>query len=266
MANCVCKGCGRRMECTAEELCEVCEVPVENLQAGDERLEILQMADQVPEPPPLERNSYGGMVEVEEAPTLPECVECDGPCTWTPPTDRWARWHEESPGLTYDDGKPPLALIPKLPLELVADVFGKGASKYAMHNWRAGIQVSRNLSCALRHIYAYNEGEDLDPELGTNHLANAIVRLMFVIETAAKHPEMDDRWCPGSAAWIAELVTEPETPSVSEPAGLHGPLCLACGQPGRFEYVMPDGVTGHYYCWDCKFPRDYPMQGKTAYD
>ena len=257
MALCTCLSCGRHIDCDPDQLCELCATdllpPVADLQAGDERMEILQMAD---EKPLLTRNSYGVMVEVEptDKPFKSVCEDPNCGCR----NKKASAAAAKSPGLTFDDGKSPLALLPKLPLELVADVFGKGASKYAMHNWRAGIQVTRNLSCALRHIFAYNEGEDLDPELGTNHLANAIVRLMFVIETAATHPEMDDRY-------LGNLRVNP-VPN-SEPVSTEGPLCLACGQPMQFEYTMPDGVTRHYFCASCKFPRDYPpMRGETAYD
>ena len=293
MALCKCKICLRVIDCDPDQLCELCATDllpgstaqsVADPQAGDERMEIFQMADSLP----------------TDKPFRSVCKDADCGC-------RSKKAAAKSPGWTFDEGKAPLALLPRLPLELVADVFGKGASKYAMHNWRAGIQITRNLSCALRHIYAYNEGEDLDPELGTNHLANAIVRLMFVLETAVKHPEMDDRWREGNRADIATPWVEESkafsvevnraadrdrtfksgNATVSVPAGTTGtfedvtncmeeklraavlpvgPSCLACGQPMTFEYVMPDGATGHYYCGPCKFPRDYPMQGKTAYD
>ena len=99
-------------------------------------------------------------------------------------------------GAKGDGGKFPLGLIPRYPLEQVAAVLGFGEVKYGRHNWRKGILVQRNLNAALRHVVAYNEGEDLDPESGLSHLAHAICCLMFALETAKVRPDLDDRYNP----------------------------------------------------------------------
>lgn len=40
MANCVCSRCGRKMDCTAEELCDICEmdarIALENAESSGE--------------------------------------------------------------------------------------------------------------------------------------------------------------------------------------------------------------------------------------
>ncbi len=102
------------------------------------------------------------------------------------------------PCKTYDAGKPPLSWLPRAPLEAMARVLDQATgpvdtARYARHNWRKGMSWSRHLDSALRHLLAYCDGVDLDPETGQNHLAHALVRLSFVLEYQAKGLGTDDR-------------------------------------------------------------------------
>ncbi len=97
-------------------------------------------------------------------------------------------------GIKHDEGKEPLSLLSRIWLLGVAKVMGFGAKKYAAHNWRNGIARSRLISAALRHIIAYNEGEDNDPETGLSHLDHASCCLMFARESHETHPNLDDRY------------------------------------------------------------------------
>lgn len=99
-------------------------------------------------------------------------------------------------GKKFDAGKPMLSLVPARPLIEVARVLTYGASKYDRHNWRKGMAWSRLLDASLRHITAFNDGEDVDPETGICHLAHAICGLMFVLEYTQTHPVLDDRYKP----------------------------------------------------------------------
>jgi hypothetical protein len=99
----------------------------------------------------------------------------------------------KSPGLKFDTGKPPMELLSAIWLNGVADVLAFGAKKYAANNWRKGIQSTRLLGAALRHIFAYLSGEDNDPETGICHLHHASCCLMFLSELRIKRPEFDDR-------------------------------------------------------------------------
>lgn len=85
-------------------------------------------------------------------------------------------------GMKYDGGKPELSLIPTSLILEVGKVLTYGAKKYAPNNWRKGIQQSRLISAALRHIIAYNDGEEYDLESGLPHLAHAICELSFAME------------------------------------------------------------------------------------
>lgn len=97
-------------------------------------------------------------------------------------------------GMKHDQSKEPLSLLSRTWLLGVSSVMAFGAKKYAPNNWRKGIERTRLISAALRHILAYNEGEDTDPETGLSHLDHASCCLMFARETHETHPELDDRY------------------------------------------------------------------------
>lgn len=100
----------------------------------------------------------------------------------------------ESAGLKYDYGKPSLELIDTEAEIELAKVLDYGARKYSPHNWRKGIQWSRTIGAALRHLRAFNDGEDLDPETGLSHIAHAMCNCMFLLFFERHHKEMDDRY------------------------------------------------------------------------
>ena len=98
-------------------------------------------------------------------------------------------------GVKYDSNKPNTALLPPLSLLGAARVLGMGASKYGPDNWRGGIEYRRLLGAALRHIFAYNSGEDTDPESGLSHIHHATVNLMFLGEfIELNRKDLDDRY------------------------------------------------------------------------
>lgn len=133
-----------------------------------------------------------------------ECVYDEHKPKWTPmvefkvPTPAIEVTSEvilENKALTYDDGKAPLALLPWTLIDEMALVQGYGAAKYGdAHNYRKGMEVTRNLSCALRHIRKFLRGEDNDPESGKSHLAHAACRLGYVLENMADGVAIDDRY------------------------------------------------------------------------
>lgn len=96
---------------------------------------------------------------------------------------------------TYDDNKPPLAMLPPAGIRAVAKVQAYGHRKYKdFHNYRKGMEISRNLSCAMRHIMAYMDGEDLDPESKESHLGHAACRIMFALQNLEDGVAIDDRY------------------------------------------------------------------------
>lgn len=97
--------------------------------------------------------------------------------------------------LTYDDGKAPLASLPPAGIRAVARVQAYGKKKYGDdENYRRGMEAKRQMSCALRHIYAWLEREDLDKESGESHLAHAACRLLFALQNIHENTLIDDRY------------------------------------------------------------------------
>ena len=96
---------------------------------------------------------------------------------------------------TYDDGKPPLANVPWAGVREMARVQAYGHRKYGdFHNYRQGMEVTRNLSCALRHISEWIDGNDSDSESGCSHLGHAMCRIAFVLQNIADGTAIDDRF------------------------------------------------------------------------
>ena len=104
-----------------------------------------------------------------------------------------------APGLNAvksDIGKPPMSMLPGAALVAVAEVLDFGAQKYGRDNWRQGFSYSRLVDAMLRHIYAFQEGEDYDPETGLNHIAHAACCALFLLhytENAVGTDPGDDR-------------------------------------------------------------------------
>lgn len=103
---------------------------------------------------------------------------------------------ETGSALKFDTDKLPLNLLSTEAMNQTAAVLKFGAQKYAEHNWRKGFTWSRPLAAAMRHLTAFNDGEDKDPESGLSHLAHAACCIMFLLEFEKTHPELDDRYKP----------------------------------------------------------------------
>lgn len=81
----------------------------------------------------------------------------------------------------FDKGKAPLSLINRAALEAEARVLEFGANKYGLLNWQNGMEHRRLVDAVLRHVTAYADGEELDPESGLSHLAHARSGLGFLL-------------------------------------------------------------------------------------
>jgi hypothetical protein len=97
-------------------------------------------------------------------------------------------------GKKFDAGKLPLELFPTDAIFEIGKVLQAGQKKYGKANWAEGIEVSRLIGAAMRHIYQFNDAEDNDEETQTLHIANAACNLMFAIWMMKNRPDLDDRW------------------------------------------------------------------------
>jgi hypothetical protein len=88
--------------------------------------------------------------------------------------------------------KAPMWLVPPVALEELSWVLKLGAEKYGEYNWRkTGVCASTYISAAFRHLNAWRDGEDLDPESGRSHLAHAMTCFAIVLD-AEKCGTLDD--------------------------------------------------------------------------
>lgn len=77
-----------------------------------------------------------------------------------------------------DSGKTMMSLIePKFVIG-VSDTLTMGATKYSIDNWKLCEDPRRYKDALLRHIYAYMDGQETDPESGLSHLYHAGFNLM----------------------------------------------------------------------------------------
>ncbi len=102
----------------------------------------------------------------------------------------------EERAIRYNGGKPQLSYLLEFPnaIKAVAAVAEMGANKYVRHNWKKGFDSSSILDSLLRHLVAYQNGEDIDPESGLQHLGHAAWNVLALIENQAIHPELDNRY------------------------------------------------------------------------
>lgn len=84
--------------------------------------------------------------------------------------------------MKFDDNKPRMALVPaSLGIE-VAKVLTYGAKKYKANNWRKVQTRERYVSALERHLAAYKNGEEVDPESGLLHISHIACNAAFLIE------------------------------------------------------------------------------------
>lgn len=97
--------------------------------------------------------------------------------------------------LKYDDAKVRLELIPPEFLWATGRGLTYGAKKYAAGNWATGegFEWSRLYGALLRHLTAWNQGEDVDKESGNSHLDHAACMLAFLIAHVERRKGTDDR-------------------------------------------------------------------------
>lgn len=97
-------------------------------------------------------------------------------------------------GRKNDQEKPDLSLIPTDALWGMASALTYGAKKYDRHNFRNGLAYSRLVAATMRHLSAWNEGEEIDRESGLNHLDHAMASLAMLKFMTVNKQDMDDRW------------------------------------------------------------------------
>jgi len=100
---------------------------------------------------------------------------------------------EKGSGARYNTGKVEFHLIPFAALESCARVFMYGRDKYAAWNWAKGMDWMIPYDCLMRHMQAWQEGEDDDPESKLPHLGHAMCNLIMLTFYAKFYRRGDSR-------------------------------------------------------------------------
>jgi dATP/dGTP diphosphohydrolase, N-terminal len=93
---------------------------------------------------------------------------------------------DASIGVKHDANKPRMDLLPSGALIGAARVMTAGLEKYDPRNWERGLLWGSVYGAAQRHMTAFWNGEDIDPESGLSHLHHAQCCLMFLAEYQAR--------------------------------------------------------------------------------
>ncbi|PTT81349.1 hypothetical protein DBR41_16940 [Pseudomonas sp. HMWF010] len=127
----------------------------------------------------------------------------------------------------YPDGNPktlqgqkkaPLGLVSPVAMAHEAMALKLGLQKYGPANWRKdAVSSSVYFHAALRHIYLWWEGQDLDEESRAHHLGHARACLGIVLDAASVGKLNDDRPPKGNLEDILKQYQQVDT--VGLPAG-----------------------------------------------
>jgi hypothetical protein len=113
----------------------------------------------------------------------------------------------DNSGLRYDEGKPPMHLLPWDTLLELAHIYGRGAIKYAPRNWEKGMNWSRVFDSLTRHAAAWNNGQDIDRESFQLHMLHVAWNALALATYQLRGIGVDDRPTVFDQA-VAEMVAE----------------------------------------------------------
>jgi hypothetical protein len=145
----------------------------------------------------------------------------------------------ESGGSKWDQdpSKIDWSYLPSGAVGEVLKIYAGGAKKYGRGNYQKGIHYSRVFSAAMRHLWAWWRGEEVDQESGLSHLAHAAWNVITLLEytQSFKYQPFDDRVIEDCAPidFPADLKCEHEwvySTSYGDTTGLHTKYnCKKCG-------------------------------------
>jgi hypothetical protein len=102
--------------------------------------------------------------------------------------------------------KAPFSTLPAPVLAELGVAMLEGSRKYGRHNYRiAGVRASVYYDSAFRHLAAWWEGEDIDPDSQLNHVTKAIAGLLVLRDSMLSGNWVDDRPPRTKAGWLQAL-------------------------------------------------------------
>ena len=102
--------------------------------------------------------------------------------------------------------KAPLSTVSAPFILAIGNAMLEGALKYGRHNYRAvGVKSSVYYDALLRHMMAWWEGQDIDPESGESHLIKAAACLAVLFDSLHRGNLNDDRPPKVKDGWVEEF-------------------------------------------------------------
>lgn len=102
--------------------------------------------------------------------------------------------------------KVPFSTIPAQVIAEVGLAMMEGSLKYGRSNYRvAGVRASVYYDAALRHLTAFWEGQDLDPDSGLSHLVKAMACCVVLRDSQTRGNWTDDRPPKVPGDWVKDL-------------------------------------------------------------
>jgi hypothetical protein len=127
----------------------------------------------------------------------------------TPYVDRTAK--PSNPKDSVGARKVPFSTVSAPVIAEVGVAMMEGARKYGRHNYRAvGVLSSVYYDAAFRHLTAWWEGEDIDPDSGMSHLAKAMASIAVLRDSMIRGNLNDDRPPPVESGWMRKLNQQAE--------------------------------------------------------
>jgi hypothetical protein len=105
-------------------------------------------------------------------------------------------------GLRFDAGKRRVYLFPMDAFDGTCDVLTYGATKkhgpeglpYGERNWEGGLRwIEQCVGPLVRHLSAFMQGEDIDPESGLPHVDHMGCDVAFLQAMYRRRKDLDDR-------------------------------------------------------------------------
>ena len=115
---------------------------------------------------------------------------------------------KDNPKDVLGQAKLPMHLWPTTASAMGCLAFLNGALKYGRGNFRAiGVRASIYVAAAKRHLDAWFEGEEFDPDDGVPHLSAALACIAIIIE-ADVYGKLDDDRMVGDPEKFREFVNK----------------------------------------------------------
>lgn len=131
-------------------------------------------------------------------------INADGMDKAVTGSDRTTGLKDSNPKDALGIKKVPFSAVPANVVAEIAVGMAEGALKYGRHNYRViGVRSSVYYDAALRHLMAWWEGEDIDPESGVPHVVKAITSLV-VLRDAMLNNRLEDDRPPTAAPFMQE--------------------------------------------------------------